>query len=274
MERKAFIATLIESHVEEQLWPAAKEVEHFLDHLLALLFPGFGDLELSDSAKVEDELRQSGLLLSTCLLSPTLPEGTQSTEIVAAFQFRLPEVYTLLCKDARAIEAGDPAAKSLGEVIRTYPGFLAIACYRVAHELVTLGVSFVPRIITEIAHSRTGIDIHPGARIGESFFIDHGTGVVIGETSIIGKQVKVYQGVTLGALSVQKDMASTKRHPTIEDHVVIYAGATILGGNTIIGSHSVVGGNAWITASVPPQSQVFHTPAITIKQRRNDVHID
>jgi serine O-acetyltransferase len=153
---------------------------------------------------------------------------------------------------------GDPAAKSKSEVVRTYPGFYAIAAYRLAHELYRLGVQDIPRVITEHAHSKTGIDIHPAAKIGEHFCIDHGTGIVIGETTIIGNHVKIYQGVTLGALSVDKHDAETKRHPTIEDHVVIYAAATILGGETIIGHDSVIGGNVWLTQSVPAYSKIYY----------------
>ena len=164
----------------------------------------------------------------------------------------------MLQLDAQAIEANDPAASNLEEVVAVYPGFYAIGVYRLAHVLLGLGVPLLPRMFTEHAHSLTGIDIHPGAQISESFFIDHGTGVVIGETTEIGKNVKIYQGVTLGALSVAKSLAQHKRHPTIEANVVIYANATILGGRTVIGHDSVIGGNAWLTKSVPPHSQVFH----------------
>lgn len=165
-----------------------------------------------------------------------------------------------LLKDAQAIMDGDPAATSLDEVILSYPGFFATAHYRLAHYLHREGFKLVPRIITEKAHRETGVDIHPGARIGERFFIDHGTGVVIGETSVIGSGVKIYQGVTLGALSVSKEMAKSKRHPTIEDDVLIYANATILGGETVIGRGSIIGGNAWITESVAPGSFVKYNP--------------
>jgi serine O-acetyltransferase len=174
----------------------------------------------------------------------------------------------LLLKDAEAIEAGDPAAKNRDEVIRSYPGFYAISIYRVANSMHRLNVPFIPRILTEIAHSKTGIDIHPGATIGNHFFIDHGTGVVIGETTQIGDFVKLYQGVTLGALSVSKGMAEIKRHPTIEDHVVIYAGATILGGKTTIGKNSIIGGNVWLTESVPENSVVYHKPQLNVEQSK------
>jgi serine O-acetyltransferase len=154
--------------------------------------------------------------------------------------------------------AGDPAAKSRTEILRSYPGFYAIAAYRIANQMHRQGIQLIPRMITELAHSRTGIDIHPGATIGQYFCIDHGTGVVIGETTVIGDHVKIYQGVTLGALSVEKADADKKRHPTIEDHVVIYAGATILGGKTTIGKNSVIGGNVWLTKSVPAGSKVYY----------------
>ncbi len=168
-------------------------------------------------------------------------------------------IYDKLIEYLLAIYIGDPAAKYISEVIRSYPGFYATAAYRIAHELHSLGIEDIPRIITEHAHSQTGIDIHPGARIGRHFCIDHGTGLVVGETAEIGDHVKLYQGVTLGALSVHKEDANLKRHPVIEDHVVIYAGATILGGQTVIGHHSIIGGNVWITRSVPPHAKVYYT---------------
>ena len=164
--------------------------------------------------------------------------------------------------------AGDPAAKDEFEVIRAYPGFYAIAMYRIAHQLLLLEVPLIPRILTEWAHARTGIDIHPGARIGEFLYIDHGTGTVIGETTVIGDHVKLYQGVTLGALSVEKYMADTKRHPTIEDRAIIYSGATILGGDTVIGHDCVIGGNVWLTRSVPPHSTVYHQPIIKVVESK------
>lgn len=185
--------------------------------------------------------------------------------VVEAFIEALPGVRRMLMLDLVAAYDGDPAAHNLAEILLAYPGLEAITVYRIAHRLVELEVPLLPRIMTEWAHRKTGIDIHPGARIGESFFIDHGTGVVIGETSDIGANVKVYQGVTLGALSFPKDergrlIRGYKRHPTIEDEVVIYAGATILGGGTVIGRGSVIGGNTWVTHSVPERSRVISTP--------------
>jgi serine O-acetyltransferase len=178
-----------------------------------------------------------------------------------AFLEELPKLRRVLARDVVAAYEGDPAAKGYDEIIFSYPGVFAVTVYRIAHQLHHQGVPLIPRIMTEYAHSRTGIDIHPGAHIGERFFIDHGTGVVIGETSIIGDRVRIYQGVTLGALSLPRDsverLRSAKRHPTIEDDVVIYSGATILGGKTVIGARSVIGGNVWITESVPPDTRVF-----------------
>jgi serine O-acetyltransferase len=171
----------------------------------------------------------------------------------------LPGIRRMLALDLQAAFDGDPAAKSTAEVILSYPGFEAITIYRIAHFFWTRGVPLIPRIMSELIHGRTGIDIHPGAAIGESFFIDHGTGVVIGETTEIGRNVKLYQGVTRGALSVKKNEGNKKRHPTIEDKVTIYSGATILGGETVIGRGSTIGGNVWSTESVPPGAMVYTT---------------
>lgn len=186
------------------------------------------------------------------------------------FISRLPEIRRALNLDIQAAFEGDPAAKDLPEVILAYPGLFAVMVYRVAHELQNQGIRLIPRIMTEHAHSVTGIDIHPAARIGHSFFIDHGTGVVIGETCVIGNNVKIYQGVTLGALSIPRDeegkvIRTGKRHPTIEDDVIVYAGATILGGNTVIGKGSVIGGNVWLIESVPPGSKVLNRPTIEMR---------
>jgi serine O-acetyltransferase len=180
----------------------------------------------------------------------------------------LPAIYDALLADARATYDGDPAATSVDEVILAYPGFFAIACHRIAHAIHGLGVPVFPRLLTEYAHRETGVDIHPGATIGAALAIDHATGIVIGETAVLGDRVKLYQGVTLGALSVDKSLADTKRHPTIGNDVVIYANATILGGRTVIGDGSVIGGNVWLTHSVPPKSVVTHTPAV--ERRKGD----
>ena len=188
-------------------------------------------------------------------------------KIWANYLETLPGVLEKLNLDAEAIADCDPASHSIEEIYLAYPGFYAIAIYRLAHELHKKGFPLVPRLMTEYAHRQTGVDINPGAQIGKSFFIDHATGVVIGETAIIKDHVRIYQGVTLGALYVAKDLQHTKRHPTIEENVTIYANATILGGETVIGANSVIGGNAWLTASVPPNSKVFHTPEIKIKTK-------
>ena len=189
----------------------------------------------------------------------------RAAELASQFVERIPDIRALLAEDVQAAYDGDPAASGTAEVILAYPAILAITIYRYAHELYRMDVPLLPRIMTEYAHYLTGIDIHPGARIGRFFFIDHGTGVVIGETTDIGEHVKLYQGVTLGALSFPKDetgqvIRGHKRHPTIEDDVVIYAGATILGGSTVIGRGSVIGGNTWVTHSIPPYGRVISTP--------------
>jgi serine O-acetyltransferase len=192
----------------------------------------------------------------------------------AALQFLkdIPNLQAVLAKDIIAAHEGDPASKYFDEIIFSYPGLFAITVYRMAHHLLEQGVPLIPRIMTEYAHSLTGIDIHPGVHIGESFFIDHGTGVVIGETTTIGDRVRIYQGVTLGALSLSKDeverLRNKKRHPTIEDDVIIYSNATILGGKTVIGARSVIGGNVWLTESVPPDTTVFlKKPELVITER-------
>lgn len=188
----------------------------------------------------------------------------QKPGLADAFCHKLPAIYQQLTADAEAIYAGDPAAASVDEVVITYPGFYAILIHRLAHGLHELSVPIIPRLWSEYAHGKTAIDIHPAARIGQSFCIDHGTGIVIGESCVIGNHVKLYQGVTLGAASVAKEKAGTKRHPTIEDFVTIYAGSTILGGQTVIGHHSVVGGNVWLTESIAPYSMVVNKHEIRL----------
>ncbi|HUX96379.1 MAG TPA: serine O-acetyltransferase EpsC [Bacteroidales bacterium] len=190
-----------------------------------------------------------------------------SEKVKKEFIDSLVSTKSILLKDAQFILESDPAAKELTEVIAIYPGFFAIFCHRIAHTLYTKSVHLIPRIITEYAHIKTGIDIHPGARIGIPFSIDHGTGIVIGETTIIGNNVKMYQGVTLGALSVDKSKASTKRHPTIEDNVILYAGSTILGGNTVVGRNSIIGGNVWLTESLAPNTVVYHKSEIIVRNQ-------
>jgi len=196
--------------------------------------------------------------------SPEPADLTWSQGVVLAVLARLPHIRELLTLDVRAAYDGDPAANSIEEIVFSYPGVQAIMVHRIAHELYLLRVPLIPRILSEHAHSTTGIDIHPGASIGKRFFIDHGTGVVIGETATIGDDVKLYQGVTLGALSLPRDSSGelirkTKRHPTLEQHVTVYAGATILGGDTVIGAQSVIGANTWLTESIAPHTRVTYT---------------
>ena len=202
------------------------------------------------------------------LLQPLSGELNTSPKTIADQFFEgIPGIYARLMDDAQAFYRYDPAAVSIGEVIAAYPGYYAISIHRMSHHLYELGVPLLPRLWSEYAHSKTGIDIHPGATIGNAFFIDHGTGVVIGATAVIGNEVRIYQGVTLGALQVDKSLASTKRHPTVEDNCIIYANSTILGGKTVVGHNSVIGGNTWLTESVPPHSIVQHQPRIKVRSR-------
>ncbi|REC45413.1 serine O-acetyltransferase EpsC [Chryseobacterium pennipullorum] len=225
-------------------------------------------LFLPQNEHTEEGLKKNFEVLQDVLsdLINTVTEDKETAEgHVKQFFEALPGLYDQLVLDAASILEFDPAADSLEEVYLAYPGFFATYVYRISHQLWSQEVKILPRVISEYAHSKTGIDIHPGAMIGASFFIDHGTGIVIGETTIIGNHVKIYQGVTLGALNVSKEKANQKRHPNIEDGVIIYSGATILGGNTTIGRESVIGGNVWITQDVPASSLVFHKSEIKIK---------
>ena len=236
--------------------PDKEKTHRFIEQLFVFLFNSNG-LNKEQLEKQYDELQnQLSKLILLC---------SEDQSRVNDFFEHLPIIYELLMEDAHAILNGDPAAKTIEEVISAYPGFFAIFVYRMAHLLCRQQCILLSRFFTEYAHSKTGIDIHPAAKIGHSFSIDHGTGIVIGETTIIGDNVKIYQGVTLGALNVSKSIASTKRHPTIEDGVVIYAGATILGGNTVVGAGSIIGGNVWLTYSVPPNSVVYHKSEVHVK---------
>ena len=261
MERQ-FIEQLFKAHQQAAPIPSPAEVCKVLNGFLEILFPELSDRRFSSLREFEQYYYNVRLELNQIFhtLGNTLNGSPEDME--AAIMERLPKVREMLHIDANAIYKGDPAAVSLTEVIRTYPGFYAMAVYRLAHEFYQLQVPLIPRILTEHAHNKTGIDIHPAAEIGSGFCIDHGTGVVIGETVEIGNDVKLYQGVTLGALSVNKDLAKTKRHPTIEDRVVIYSGVTILGGETVIGHDSVIGGNVWLTKSVPPESRIYYQAQI------------
>lgn len=237
------------------------QVRQSVDELVCLLFPQRGchevrGLENTESQLLELKRRFNQYMDSLSVLDETLKNNGH--ERVEKFFETLPKLALKLDTDANAAFTGDPAAYSKEEVIITYPGFYAVCIYRLANALHKLKIPLLPRLMSEYAHEKTGIDIHPGAEIEESFFIDHGTGVVIGETAIIGKNVKIYQGVTLGALSVKKKLQSIKRHPTIEDNVIIYANSIILGGETVVGSGSVIGGNVWLTQSIPAGSVVFN----------------
>jgi len=247
-------------------FPIKSQARTFVDGMLDLLFP-----TLSGRVTVTRDEVQATLILLECALKRMLDlvplaNGNHAERITASFFRKLPALHDALWMDARAIDRGDPASEGIEEVVLAYPGFVAIAVYRLAHELYLLGVPLLPRVLTEYAHEKTGIDIHPGATIGQAFFIDHGTGIVIGETTMIGRDVKLYQGVTLGALSVDKRFSKKKRHPTIEDHVTIYAQAVILGGTTVIGHHSVIGGNSWLTRSVPPYSTVSSESVVKVRK--------
>ncbi len=265
---RTFAATLKSKRDDHSLgYRLKKGTQAFVDNLLAVLFPHF----CQEGLGTTEEIGARMVLLERDLkelLSPLLRDTKLSAgETARSFLDELPAIHDMLWLDADAIFKGDPAAESVDEVILAYPGFTAIAVYRFAHVFYRMQVPIFPRLLTEYAHQTTGIDIHPGARIGSSFAIDHGTGIVIGESTVIGNNVKMYQGVTLGALSVDKALAKSKRHPTIEDNVVIYAQAVILGGETVVGHDSIIGGNVWLTESVPPYSFVQQENKTTIRQK-------
>lgn len=255
---ESFVNKLFEAHNRCPNCPSPKVIHAFFENVLGILFPEHSEEVFKEKGQLEMKLFDLQVQLRDLLNQNKHLHGGNGEELSKAFFAKLDRVYDLLQEDIEAMYAGDPAAKSKTEIVRSYPGFYAIAAYRIAHLLFVQGVALIPRMITEFAHSRTGVDIHPGAIIGRYFCIDHGTGVVIGETTVVGDHVKIYQGVTLGAVSVHKDDADKKRHPTIEDHVVIYAGATILGGDTVVGRESTIGGNVWLTKSVPPQSKIYY----------------
>lgn len=288
---EALVATYTDcqhiNHLGHKPLPSREAIVEILADLMDLIYPGYvrrqnlhiGNVEYHAGDLIDglhDKLTQQ---IARVLRhdSEHLGDSTHlDFEALAqrkAIEFlkRLPELRFILEEDVQSAYIGDPAAKSHHEIIFCYPGLEAITIYRLAHELLMLGVPLIPRLMTEYAHSKTGIDIHPGATIGPGFFIDHGTGVVIGETCVIGKNVKLYQGVTLGALSFPRDadgnlIRGTKRHPTLEDEVVVYANATILGGQTIIGHHAVIGSNVWLTRSVPPYTRVLlEEPTLRMK---------
>lgn len=259
-----FYQQIFKKQQPKEAVPSNEEIENWAAHLICLLYPQLSKCTYASVQEIQQEFDKLQSELLQVLNATTACYDCNNSEVAKQFFEKIPELYRLLNTDVYAIVNGDPAAKNEFEVVRAYPGFYALCFYRIAHTLLQLDVPLLPRILTECAHSKTGIDIHPAAEIGEYFFIDHGTGIVIGETAKIGRHVKLYQGVTLGALSVDKNMAFTKRHPTVEDHVVIYSGATILGGETVVGHHSIIGGNVWLTNSVAPGSLVYHNPEITV----------
>jgi serine O-acetyltransferase len=275
-------------HVNRRFLPSRDEILEIVQLLFQLFYPGYvGRQDLTD----EDLAYHVGTLVSTlreklvrqvetCLCFSAESQGEASRpcageaqRVSAAFLERLPAIRDALILDVQAAYDGDPAAESLDEVILAYPCFIAITVHRVAHELHAMGVPLMPRIMSEWAHSQSGADIHPGARIGRSFFIDHSTGVVVGETTQIGANVKLYQGVTLGALSIPRDergrvIRDTKRHPTVQDGVTIYANATVLGGQTVVGADSIVGGSVFVTQSVPASTRVaLRPPEMTLRTK-------
>ena len=253
--------------------PSMTKAHQFIDNLIYFIFPFKIDRKCT-LPTIELNLAQLQLDFKD-LLDPIESLMERSiNELCTDFFEAVPGIYQSLIKDAQLFVDFDPAARSRESVILYYPGFYAISVYRLSHRLFELKIPYIPRMISEYAHSKTGIDIHPGALIGEHFFIDHGTGIVIGETTIIGNNVKIYQGVTLGAASVDKSMKGRKRHPTLEDNVIVYSGSTILGGETIIGHDTVIGGNVWLTRSVPPYSLVYHESKVVIRDNKNFVAPD
>jgi serine O-acetyltransferase len=272
-------------HVGPEPIPSRMEIIEIIHHLQNILFPGYFVSEKLDRANLKYYLGQESMSLfeklsrqlELCIkhdcIRKNLPCSDcaeKGREEAMKFMSGLPDLRKTLAKDVLAAMEGDPAAASYDEIIFCYPGLQAVTVYRIAHRLYIQGISLVPRIMSEYVHGLTGIDIHPGARIGESFFIDHGVGVVIGQTAEIGDRVRIYQGVTLGALALPRDagerLRGKKRHPTIEDDVIIYAGATILGGRTVIGARSIIGGNVWLTGSIPQDTTVFlKDPELIVK---------
>lgn len=240
--------------------PAALALYTWFEELLGLLFAERAVRTYAGAAEVHSHADD---------LEARLARLLDSTEMAAELMARLPELHAALCEDARAIFEADPAATSPEEIIAVYNTFHAIAAYRVANALSRRGVHLLPRALSEFAHGLTGIDIHPEASIGRRFCIDHGSGVVIGQTAVIGNDVRLYQGVTLGGTSLHRPDIPGKRHPTVEDRVIIYANATVLGGNTVIGHDSVLGGSVWVTASVPPYSKVIFEPTVRTSSRKS-----
>ena len=260
----AFLEEILNKQSHREPVPSNDVIAGWALELIYILYPEKSQYTYQSKEAIKNSFAKLEAELVQIMNATKACSDCNNEAISKIFFTKLPSIYNVLNTDIEAIHMGDPAAHTVFEVVRAYPGFYALCFYRLAHELHQLHVPLLPRILTEYAHSKTGIDIHPAALIKGYFMIDHGTGIVIGETTVIGRNVKIYQGVTLGALSINKSMALQKRHPTIEDNVVIYSGATILGGETIIGTGSVIGGNVWLTKSVPPGSLVYHNPEITI----------
>ena len=261
---KHFLQHIYKKQKHIEAVPSNEIISSWASDLICLLYPEQSKYPLNSFQEIQQAFSDKEDELTKILNATKACEDCDNHLISKLFFERIPELYRMLNTDVKAIFEGDPAAQSEFEVIKTYPGFMAISFYRLAHLLLQLNVPLLPRLLTEFAHSKTGIDIHPAAKIGESLCIDHGTGIVIGETAIIGNHVKLYQGVTLGALSVNKLMVNIKRHPTVKDNVIIYSAATILGGDTVIGHDSVIGGNVWLTKSVAAYSTVYHLPSIKV----------
>ena len=278
------------THIDYEPIPSKTSVVDIIQGLREVLFPGYFTREKIDPVNLAYSMGQTVSVLFDQLSEQICHSvrhdcfrynqecsecAEKGNEVSLALLESIPELREILATDVAAAYAGDPAAKSFDEIIFSYPGIFALMVYRVAHKLHLMAVPLLPRIMTEYAHSITGIDIHPGAEIGRGFVIDHGTGVVIGETTAIGENVRIYQGVTLGALSLPMDagdrLRGIKRHPTIENDVIIYSGATILGGETVIGARSVIGGNVWLTDSVPPDTKVIMKKPELIYMSSNDV---
>jgi len=259
----SFYQEIAKQHQNLLILPPKKLIHHFIDDLFCVLFSTtsktLGNVTIIEGKFTELEIQFNELVLDFA------PETDQSNQQTKTFFEALPALHKKALNDAQTIFSKDPAAKTLEEVLYSYPGFFAIAIYRFSHQLWKQDLKLLARTISEYAHIKTSIEIHPGALIGEDFAIDHGTGIVIGETAVIGNNVQIYQGVTLGALSVKKEEAFIKRHPTIEDNVIIYANSTILGGQTIVGRDSIIGGNVWLTYTVPSNSVVYHKNEMKIK---------
>jgi len=263
---KEFIDVLHRTHKAEwEATPSNYQCIGWLNELIEFLFP---DNHLNKLSSYEGRLKKNQIDLENILLSYIDPGTIDIEKSVTDFYQSLETIYNNLREDAARIFENDPAATSVHEVIVSYPGFYAIAVYRISNKLTRLKIPILPRILSEHAHGKTGVDIHPGATIGVPFMIDHGTGIVIGATSVIGNNVCIYQGVTLGASQVNKELSAVKRHPTVEDNVIIYARSTILGGHTIIGHNSIIGGSVFLTKSVAPFSNVFNTHQLRIDLRQ------